>query len=33
MSPVLGQNYAPFYFRGSPRPDMKLEKFDTKTNF
>jgi hypothetical protein len=33
MSPVLGQIYAPFSFRGSPRPDTKIEKFDTKTNF
>jgi hypothetical protein len=33
MSPVLGQILAPFSFRGSPPPDTKIEKFDTKTNF
>jgi hypothetical protein len=31
MSPVLGQIYAPFSFRGSPWPDTKIKKFDTKT--
>jgi hypothetical protein len=33
MSSVLGKIKAPFSFRGSPCPNRKIEKFDTKTNF